>query len=149
MADTDLTQGAGLAWGPGKVGINTIRVNCATDNLDDGDVAGLFKVNKGWMITGATVYVVTGEGTCAIDLGYGSAVDTSDDTFLDAAPITTSGTMLVADGSDGNAPATVKDVFPYILTTDGYITCTIETANADSAVFEVSLHFVDMSASDV
>ncbi len=148
MADTDLTQGAGLAWGPGKVGVNTIRVNCATNNLADGDIAGLFAVNKGWMLTGLTVYVVTGETSCQLDVGTATDKTTDDATFMSNADISTSGTMLVSDGADGDDPATVKDVFPYIFSADGYINCTMEAAAADSAVLDVTAHLVDLSGSD-
>ncbi len=149
MANTDLTGSSEITWSPGKIGVMTTRVDCSVNNLDDGHIAACFKVRKGWAIISNTIYVKTAETNCKIDCGFATATSTTAATFISDGLLTTSNVMLVGDGSDGNNPATVKDVFPYVLTSDGYVNATMETANADSAVFDVTIGVMDLSGSDV
>ncbi len=149
MANTDLTGSSEITWSPGKTGVMTQRVDCTVDNLVDGNVVSCFAYRKGWAITSAAVYVVAAGTSCQIDMGYGTAKTTDNATFLSNASIGTAGTMLIADGADGDDPADAKDVFPFVMTADGYINITMEANDTVLAKLDVTIGVMDLSGSDV
>lgn len=104
MATYDLTAGVGLPYQRAVTYMLEREVNCATQNLANGDVAQVIDIPAGSLVRSVMVEVSTAEGGAAtIDVGDGSDANG----FLAAVDVNATGDTAMALALTEGAPNTV------------------------------------------